>query len=45
MIMDYVEIIERFKKVFEENGAEEERDYPWFGPADKEQFAYLTDLY
>lgn len=45
MKMDYSKIVERFREVFIGNGAEEERDYPWFQPADKEQLTYLTDLY
>lgn len=45
MEIDYTKVVERFKKVFEGNGVEEERDYPWFQPADKEHIAYLTDLY
>ena len=43
--MDYAKIIDRFKKVFEGNGAVEENDYPYFAPADKEQLTYLIDLY
>lgn len=43
--MDYAKVVERFKKVFEGNGAVEDSEYPWFGQADKEQLTYLTDLY
>jgi len=45
MKMDYSKIVERFREVFIGNGAEEEEDYPWFAPADKEQIKYLTELY
>lgn len=43
--MDYVKVIERFRKVFNGNGAIESSEYPWFRQAVKQQLAYLTDLY
>lgn len=45
MKIEYSKIVERFRAVFEGNGAEEDENYPWFAPADKEQIAYLTELY
>lgn len=42
--MDYQEIVDRFKRTFEKNGAKE-GETPWFGKAAPEELACLTDLY
>lgn len=43
--MDYTKVVERFRRVFEKNGAIEDKEYPWFKQADSEQLNYLTELY
>lgn len=43
--MDYLQVVQRFKKLFEKNGAEETEDAPFFRAADFEKIKYLTDLH